>query len=89
MKLTAKEQAWLIRFEKTMAAAPKSLDKKISSYTIGDSNITLYDKVKFETYIDNNPLGHTDTTDHCNLVRYSESEISDMAFPFTVESTSG
>ena len=84
-QLTKKEQAWLDRFKKTMAAAPESLREKISSYTIGDSEIILYDKVKFNDFFSGS---HQDKY-HCELVEDSESEICSVQFPFDVEATSG
>ena len=89
MKLTRKEEAWLERFRKTMTAAPDSLRKKISSYTMGDDNIMLYDVNKFELYFEVYPLNSRDISDHCTLVEKSDSEIEYIPFPFKVESTAG
>lgn len=89
MKLTKKEIAWFDRFRKTLAAAPKSLHKKVSSYTIGDDEITLYDLKKFEEYFRKNPLNGRDISDHCQLVDKSDSEIESFSFPFSIESTAG
>ena len=88
MELTKKEIAWLDRFRKTMAAAPKTLNKKVSSYTIGDNDITLYDLKKFEEHFRKNALKRNHP-DHCDLVVESDSEIEKINFPFSVESTAG
>ena len=89
MKLNKKETAWLVRLRKTLAAAPISLDGKLSSYTVGDRDITLYDKVKFTEYYKDNPIPLHDIRYHCTLVEDSESELQDLVFTFSIESTAG
>ena len=90
MKLTKKEDAWLERFRKTMAAAPDSLSRKISAYSTGDNNITIYDIQKYDSYFEENPISHTsDSRDQCTLVNDSESELEVIYFPFLIESTAG
>lgn len=91
MKLTVKEKKWLERLEKTLDAAPASLASKVTAYTIGDNNITLYDKNKFDNFMENNPKYSSSICirDVCWLVGKSESEIKNFYFPFTVESTAG
>jgi len=89
MKLTKKEQAWLDRLEKLLSAAPKSLDKKVSSYTVGDADIVLYDRAKYEKHFEENPVPYTDNRDQCSLVSDSDSEIVTFDFPFSIESTAG
>lgn len=86
MELTKKEEAWLARFRKTMEAAPTSLSKKVSSYTIGDSDIHLYDLDKFTSYFETNAEGEDY---HCTLVERSGSSIESVNFPFSVEATAG
>lgn len=85
VKFTKKEQAWLERLEKTLAAAPKSLSKKVCSYTIGDNDITLYDSKKVDDYI----AEKGDQRDRCVDVDRADAEITRFVFPFTVESTAG
>jgi len=89
MRLTKKEEAWLARFRKPMEAAPKSLNKKISSYTIGDDWITMYDLNKYTTYFDKHPVSSNDIRDQGELVSGSDSVIGVVQFPFSVESTAG
>ena len=89
MEFTKKETAWLDRYRKTMKAAPKTLNKKVSSYTIGDNEITLYDLKKFEEYFRKNPLNSRDVSDHCQLVDKSDSKIESFSYPFAIESTAG
>ena len=54
MKLTKKEEAWLERFEKTMAAAPNSIGNKVAFFIAGDWNLTVYDFKKCNQYNDLN-----------------------------------
>lgn len=89
LKLTKKEQAWLERFKKTMAAAPDSLHEKIWAHTIGDNDITLYNRGKFISHFENNPSDEGYNDDHCTLVEKAEAEIAVIRFPFPVESTAG
>lgn len=89
MKLTKKEQAWLERFQKTMAAAPSSLRNKIWSFTIGDDEITLYDRVKFEEYYEDNPEPSNSIKDHHQLVSDADCKLDCVNFPFPIESTAG
>ncbi len=86
MKLTKKEEAWLLRLEKCLAAAPKSLGKKVSSYTLGDNDIILFDKVKQEVYEDS--LRH-EARDKCVEVANCGTELVNIVFPFNIESTAG
>ncbi len=92
MDLNKKEKAWLERFKSTMAAAPSSLNNKIGSFTIGDRDITLFDKQKFDTYItkkNEEAYGYYDEQDKGIEVQASDSEIMVIMFPFHVESTAG
>ena len=88
LKLNKKEQAWLERFQKTMAAAPPSISKKLRCYTVGDSELTLFDKQKFERYEEeiNDRLDHREFGQQ---VTDSGSEITTITFPINVEGTSG
>lgn len=87
MKLTKKEEAWLARFEKCMAAAPKSLGKKVSSYTVGDPFITIFDKDLVWDY--EATLSNDSRKDMCQIVDEIEGEILTVYFPFNIESTAG
>ncbi len=87
MKLTKKEEAWLLRLEKCLASAPESLSKKVSSYTTGDNTVTLFDTAKRDTY--ERKLPSYGVTDMCTIVVDSCSEVSTLVFPFVIESTAG
>jgi hypothetical protein len=88
MKLTKKEQAWFKRLQKCLDAAPESLTNKISSYTIGDDDVTVYDKAKLKEYFNNNP--RVEVEDYlCTSVDAADAKIYCLEFPFSVEATSG
>ena len=89
MKLTKVEQKWIDRLTNVLLAAPKGIGDKISSYTIGDSNITIYDEAKFNKYFESDAVTATDRRDHCMLVADANAELYSIWFPFSVESTSG
>ena len=88
MKLTKKELAWFARLQKCLNSAPDSLTKKVTSYTIGDADVTVYDKTKLEDYLNNNPSADSDRY-VCTNVEAADSEIYRLEFPFSVEATSG
>jgi len=79
MNLNKKEQAWINRVQKALNACPKSLKDRADSYTIGDPNITIFDKNKF---IDTG-------LDVCCDVDKSGAELAELWFPFGVASTAG
>ena len=88
MELTVKEQKWLDRLEKVLDAAPRSLGKKVRSYTIGDDNITLYDKRKYEEFVGKYERRGI-YSDVGPTVEASDSQIRSFDFPFCIESTAG
>lgn len=88
MEFNKRETAWLLRLEKCLAAAPASLGRKVSSYTIGDNAITLYDHEKLEQWQDLNPH-KADRMDVGPMVTEAKAELDIFVFPFSVESTSG
>lgn len=89
LKLTKKEQAWIERFQKTMAAAPESLFQKVWSYTTGDNYITLYDRQKFLKYCEDNPDVERRGLYHGTIVEEADAEVLYVKFPFPVEGTAG
>lgn len=90
MKLTKTELLWFIRLQEWLDQAPSSLirkvkDREISSYTIGDNDVTIYDSKTVDKY---------EETQRCNLdkccaVQETDSELFTLLFPFNVESTAG
>ena len=89
MKLTKAEQRWIDKLTNVLLAAPPGIGEKVSSFTIGDNNINIYDKVKFDEYFNSDAVTATDRRDHCMLVADADAELYSIWFPFSVESTSG
>lgn len=87
VKLTQKEKDWFARLEKCLAAAPKSLNNKVSSYTIGDNDINIIDPCKLEEYIMENPKA--EDYYFCSQVEASGAKLLSLEFPFDIESTAG
>lgn len=92
MKLTTKEKKWFADLEAHLDAAPESLRKKsiahkISSYIIGDRNVTVYDEEKLIKWQEENP--QRDARDWGPMVAEAEAELFELYFPFDVESTAG
>lgn len=78
-QLNKKEQAWIVRVQKALDACPDSLKKRADSFTIGDPDITIYDK---NVFVDNG-------NDVCVDVDSSNSYLCELTFPFGVASTAG
>lgn len=87
MKCSKAELAWLKKLEKFLSTAPKSLMGNISSYTIGDNDITVYSQRCINEYTVKNP--NSDELIVCELVSRSNAEIIRIKFPFMIEATSG
>ena len=79
MKLTKKERDWVDRVQKSLDACPESLKKRADSYTIGDPDITIFDKNKYED----------SGKDVCFDVVRCDAELAILVFPFGVASTAG
>ncbi len=90
-KLTKKEQDWFVRLQKCLDAAPKTLDKKVSSFTIGDKNITVFDPAKVKACENDRTLEFTawGGMDTGCQVENADAEILVLYFPFHIESTAG
>ena len=82
LSLTEEEQQWIQNLRELAKAAPTTLKGKISSYTTGDNDITLYINQLNEQYRDADK-------DICVQVEEQNLEIIRIDFPFTIESTSG
>lgn len=92
MKLTVAEKKWFERLQRTLDAAPKSLAKKgsnfqLSSFTIGDRDINVYDEEKLRAWQEANPLKAEG--DVGPMVDEAEALLLDLQFPFCIESTAG
>lgn len=77
--LNQKELAWINRVQKALDACPKSLKDRADAYTIGDPDITIFDK---NLYVDTGCDVGMDVTS-------SDAELGQLVFPFGVASTCG
>ena len=94
MKLTQAEKKWFDRLQRTLAAAPaslkkKSISKKISSYTVGDPFIIVYDEEKLADWKEEQNYMTGYELDVCKMVTYADAQLYHLDFPFAVESTAG
>ena len=92
MKLTVAEKKWFERLQRTLDAAPKSLEKKgsnfqLSSFTIGDRDINVYDEEKLRDWQAANP--RKADGDVGPMVDEAGALLLDLVFPFCIESTAG
>jgi len=90
MKLTRKEVEWFEGLQSYLDTAPTSIRnksrlKKLSSFTIGDDDVTVYDEEKCREYENI----QREAPDKGACVYYSESELFSLKFPFDIESTAG
>lgn len=80
--LTVEEKKWLEKLEAVLAKCPS---ERFASYTIGDPNVTIYDK-SFEPEID------ALCDRGCDVGRSVEEvgcALAIVRFPFAVQSTAG
>ena len=85
--LSEDENKWLRKLDLLLAKAPKSLAEKVSTFTIGDSNIVMFDRKKVDEYTES--LGSADIPDMCALVKDAGIDTRTFNFPFAIESTAG
>ncbi|EEN4860336.1 hypothetical protein GK134_11110 [Salmonella enterica] len=85
-KLTKKEQAWIDEVNAVLARCPSP--KKIGFYTIGDSNIHLYDLRKYNEVEKALDTGKAADWSQACLVAGAHIE-GTIDFPSPVESTAG
>lgn len=84
-RLTKAEAAWVKEVQAVMDRCPS---KRLAAYTVGDSDITLYDGGK-EDAIQAALDGRGGPSDFCQAVTYKEAELAEIRFPFPVHSTAG
>ena len=85
-KLTKKEKAWFAEVNAVLARCPSP--EKFGFYTIGDSNVMVYDRRK-EKEIEQK-LDSRSSSDWCIAVRDANAEIcEDIYFPSAVLGTAG
>lgn len=78
-ELTAKERQWVKKLQKVLDECPSSLKNRGDSYTIGDADITIFDK---HIYTDRGNDVGVDVDD-------SDAELAKIIMPFGVASTCG
>ncbi len=83
LPLTDAESSWIKKLKRVLAECPSD---RIASYTIGDSDITLYDN-SFQSEI--NALLDSGRTDHSAAVDALDCELAHIPFPFPVHSVAG
>jgi hypothetical protein len=81
VRLSEEEAKWVKKLQRVLNQCPQSLSRRCQSYTIGDSNITLFDEGVYET----SPMER----DVCMDVSDIGAEICTFDFPFQVWSTAG
>lgn len=80
--LTVAEKKWLAKLEAVLAECPS---ERFTAYTIGDPNVTIYDK-SFEPEVSELCEGGDDV---CIAVDKVGCELAIVRFPFAVQSTAG
>lgn len=58
-QLTAAEAAWLKQFQALMEKCPS---KRLGAYTVGDADLTIYDKSVHDKHLKANPREERDDT---------------------------
>lgn len=84
MRLTRAEKEWLAEVQMLLNKCPSD---RLGFYTIGDAQVSVYDRRKDEKITD---LQDNSNMDFCQAVRHAEAE-TDYAldFPQCVHSTAG
>lgn len=80
--LTAEEEKWVAKLGSVLAECPSD---RFISYTIGDADVTIYDK-SFEQEVSELCEGGNDV---CQAVGKVGCELASVKFPFLVQSTAG
>lgn len=81
--LTKAEKEWLSRLQSVLNECPSD---RLGAYTMGDQALELYD-TGFDAKI--HELTDDLTTDFCQAVLKTESDLGSLSMPFPVHSTSG
>ncbi|MBO9427887.1 hypothetical protein [Sulfitobacter sp. R18_1] len=83
MQLTREEKKWLEDVQNLLDKCPSD---RLGFFTIGDANLTVYDRRK-DLEIDD--IQDTKRRDFCNAVEDVDARITQLTFPSSVHSTSG
>lgn len=83
-EITQAELKWLIRLQKVIDACPS---KRLGFYTIGDSEVVLYDKTRDDEI---NAISDSSNKDFCVIVDELDAGFGvQLVFPSNVHSTAG
>lgn len=85
-KLTKAELDWLAKFKELMAACPS---KRLGAYTVGDADITIYDKPAFDTYRKDLEKTVRDMPDDVTIHDRIGSVLDTVRMPFQVDGVAG
>lgn len=81
--LTKEEKKWLKDFQKLMDKCPSS---RFGAYTVGDSDLTIYDKIAFDDYREDD-LHYM--KDDVNIHDEAGTVFLSISMPFQVDGVSG
>lgn len=84
MKLTKEEKAWVKRVQKALDSCPS---KRLGFATIGDHDITIFDRTRYDDICNAVDNGHGDFIPTAEKLGYVAEE--QLNFPNPVESTAG
>lgn len=82
--LTEDERKWIKKLQKVLNECPS---RRMSSYTTGDNDITIYDIAADASELSDNAA--RDSNDWCNVVEATGTRLAVIKFPFAVQSTAG
>lgn len=86
VNLSSAEKLWLKKLQDLLDKCPT---ERFGSYTTGDDDITIFDKVKFDEWSKTRLDLHESTGELCYKIQKAGAFIQTIDFPFSVESTSG
>ncbi|HCA02654.1 MULTISPECIES: hypothetical protein [Halomonadaceae] len=84
-RLTKAEAAWVKKLQEVMNECPS---KRIQAFTIGDSELNLFDGSK-ENAIQAALDGRGGPSDFCQAVTHVGADLAQIRCPFAVHSTAG
>lgn len=85
-KLTKAEQAWLEKLQTVLNECPSN---RLGFYTIGDNNLSVFDKRKESKINDAMDAGMSGCSDFGPAVDKFNAYLGELIFPSEVHSTSG
>jgi hypothetical protein len=81
--LTAEEKKWLKQFQAIMKRCPS---KRLGAFTIGDADLSIYDKAVFDDYRANK---RSEDQDDVHIHRELGTVLASIAMPFQVDGVCG